>query len=221
MPVTRGPLSGTMGTYYNVLFLVDNDELAELLASAPFRISGGPWIPASEWPEGCVDYLDRHAHFLAAMRQPGLNPLHWSFGLLLRLALSREIYRPIPKENGQIYLELYEPDVGLEIAGAVINARNKLQVNLVSNDGGAVGLRMSYRKKVTYDSEGHAIQHATEEFPNYALYRKLEKRIKERTKPCRFDHAGQVVTTQLRVSDGGREILRNHGWLASKSVRLL
>lgn len=215
--MARGAISDTMGSYYNVLFLVDDEELAQLLAKAPFRISGGSWIPAAEWPDGCVDYLERHARFLKAMQKPDLDAMHWSFELRLRLARSREIYRPIPKEKQQIYLEKYQPDVLIEIAGAVINPKNKLQVNIVSNTGGAVGLRMSYRKKISYESEGYAVQHATEAFPNFQLYRELEAWIKERTRPCRF----ATGATQLRASDAGREILKKHFWLASKGVGLL
>ena len=219
-----GPLTNVMGTYHNVLFLIGAEELSSLLALAPFRIGGNSWIPAAEWPDGCVDYLVRYARYAEEMSRasPLLDPMHWATSLHLRLALTRDIYRPTPKPGEMIFLDQYEPDLLLEAAGAIIDPKGKLRVNVVSNVGGAVGLRLSYRKRVVYESEGFAIDHATESFPNFGLYRQIEGWIKSHTKPCRFTQAnGTTVSTQLRASAEGRALLAQHAWLAAHAIKLV
>ena len=219
-----GPLTNVMGTYHNVLFLVGAEELSALLALAPFKIGGGAWIPSAEWPDGCVDYLVRCARYVEEMTRasPLLDPLDWSTPLRLRLALTGKIYRAVPKADESIYLEQFEPDLLVEIAGAIIDPKGKLRVNIVSRGGGALGLRLSYRKRIVYESEGFAIEHDTECFPNFGLYRQIEGWIKSHTKPCRFTLAnGTTVSTKLHASAEGRAILARHAWLAARAVTLV
>ncbi len=215
-----GPLVSEMGTFHHVLFLVDTDELAAWLELVPFMISGSAWIPASEWPDGRRLPGARYAAYLAAMTKPGLDPMRWLFELSFRLATSRDIYQPVPKEGGKNMLEMLEPDCELQIAGAT-NHAGTLRTNRVSNQGGAVGLRLRYPKKVRYESEAFEQRHDAEPFDNFGLYRQLEARLRATTQPCRFHAPAGETATQLRASAHGRELLRRHAWLEANQFRLV
>jgi hypothetical protein len=219
----RGPLFPDVSSYYHVLFVVGVEELGELLSMVEFIVSGSSWIPETEWPEGRRHWIQDYDEFVSALgcADPLMDASKAESNLNIRLARTRDIFSPVPKERGLVYLESVEPYAELHVAGAVTTEPEKLALNILSSDGGALGLRLKYAKHCTYDSEGHAVRHSTETFPNFELYQKLETWVRSHTKPCRFHTTTHgVKASKLRASLEGREILRKHAWLRSRGIEL-
>ncbi len=225
-PRTRpsGPIAPIQGTFHQVLFVIDADEVRDLLTLAPFRTEGGPWVSKDAWQRGSPGYVDSYGRYLREMarRDPPLDPVAWSHALSLRLARSSDIYiaEPTP-EPDMVHLEAIEPDVGLGLGGATLDARGRLRMNVVSAQGAGLGLRLDYRKKIAYASEAFAVHHTTEGFPNFSLYSEIEAWVRRNTKPCGFESKdGGMQKTTLRASGAGRAILEGHAWLRARGIRL-
>lgn len=211
--------------WLSVALLIDENEMQSLFTTLGdffiFTVGNITKRGVGEVPHEV--FLKGYAHYVNALKE-GRIPEDQTYRTLFSsvfTAVQDHVYALNVGEEGQL-IRIFKPVVQLQVHHLDYStADGKFRPMVFGKDSVLWGLQFSY-PQLFEDPKDHSV-HKVEEnanFPNTALFRAIQKWVRENTKPTPFVVDGKIINVPMRLGKSCFEWINKHPQLAMKPFRI-
>lgn len=203
-------------------FLVEPAILRDILAATKsVSVITNRRVPRDYRSTPLNEYVEAYSAYLEAMHKP--SEMHWSLSDAVYSGLTISLNHFVPKACPDNRFKLMNPQVPVVNLGPLSlyydTRRGQLCTNVMSKL--YFGMELSYPNVISLDRDGHEYLYETAELPNHALFQDLKTRIKKVTRPCKVKSSAKEHRTSIRITEGMRELMRDHPGLRAENLSVL
>lgn len=207
--------------WHHFSFLVSPDELRELLEPLPIRLYRIGGVPVVYGGTSLEEFIFAYAHFVEACCE-SVNPdFRIVSGAKIDLVPHGQtiIESPSRDPNWKLTsLELPAPYLdteGLSYSGS----KGQLHSNV--GNGISFGMRCSFPRVVSFDSDRHETLHDTERMVGYRIYLGLQQGVRKISRPIKIQSPTRIHRPAIRISPSMIEVAKRHAGLRAAGLQVL
>lgn len=210
--------------WQKVPLLIDENEMEALLSELGLfwivRTSG--LISIGEEVISQVDFLDAYEHYVDALKKGEMtqDPRIRSYFSAILTTFPESLYRVKLNEN-QGLVKVVQPVIQLQAHRFDYSfADHTFRSMVMGSDSVSWGIQFSYPHMYQNDDLQVLKVIDTPQFPNTALFKKLQRWIRAHTLATPFEVEGKKVNVPIRLGKRCLQWINNHSQLQAKGLRV-